>query len=41
MLIRSLWLNGALLSEIALTILGTVIMSVPLALVIILVCIWQ
>ena len=38
MLIRSVWLNGAVLSEIALTILGTMIIGVPLALVIILVC---
>ncbi|SHN85672.1 hypothetical protein SAMN05444170_6394 [Bradyrhizobium erythrophlei] len=38
MSVRSVWLNGALLSEIALTIMGILSIGIPLALVIILVC---
>jgi hypothetical protein len=38
MSVRSMGPNGALLSEIALTILGIISIGIPLALVLILVC---
>jgi hypothetical protein len=36
--VRSVWPNGNLLSEVALTIFGIATISIPLALVIILIC---